>query len=292
MSNDKTCPTPRACEYSGCHGACAAPSPARVPAVPDAVDALVAAGHVTAEKAQQARAIMAGFAAPSQASGPRILVSPPVVTIDGMTESFQNEFCPYKGSPDPWIVWRAAWQSALKHSATAAAEAPEPLRPDIIEKLTYHQHERDDMTLDDVLSYLASGWKTVHGRTERQLILQLCGLLAGAPEAPAQAAPKMSREEARRYCDSGFQFWLDESVTENAEFTVFDTLKNVHDAYSGWCAHPFYAAATEAPTLTSADVHRSWDEAHGINHGFGPFARAVERACAAQWGVRITQPEA
>lgn len=67
------------------------------------------------------------------------------------------------------------------------------------------------------------------------------------PTPADMAAPKMSREEARRYCDPGFQSWLDESVTENAEFTVFDTLKNVHDAYSGWCAHPFYAARITQP---------------------------------------------
>jgi hypothetical protein len=69
-------------------------------------------------------------------------------------------------------------------SPAPAAEADDASRPDIIERLTYHEYERDDMTLDDVLDYLASGWKKVHGRTERQLILQLCALLAARPAAP------------------------------------------------------------------------------------------------------------
>ena len=65
-----------------------------------------------------------------------------------------------------------------------ALRAQEPARPDIIERLTYHAHERDDMSIDDCLSYLASGWKTVRGRTERELVLQLLSLLAAAPQPP------------------------------------------------------------------------------------------------------------
>lgn len=63
---------------------------------------------------------------------------------------------------------------------------------------------------------------------------------------------RLSREEARRYSDPGFQQWLDDSITENAEFTVWDTLKNVHDAYSGWCARPYYAPQAEPVSPTSA----------------------------------------
>lgn len=66
----------------------------------------------------------------------------------------------------------------------AAQATPEPVRPDIIERLTYHQLERDDLSLDDCLAYLASGWKKVHGRTERQMVMQLLALLAGQPATP------------------------------------------------------------------------------------------------------------
>jgi hypothetical protein len=82
-----------------------------------------------------------------------------------------------------WAMWQAA-------RATPPAPAPEPARPDILEKLTYHALERDDLTLDDALEYLARGWTKIHGRTERQLILQLTALLAGAPPAPGGGLPE------------------------------------------------------------------------------------------------------
>jgi ribA/ribD-fused uncharacterized protein len=66
----------------------------------------------------------------------------------------------------------------------------EPVRPDILEKLSYHLLERDDMTLDDCLTYLqTSGWHKVRGRTERQMVLQITHLLASVPalEQPEQA---------------------------------------------------------------------------------------------------------
>lgn len=43
-------------------------------------------------------------------------------TIDACEEAFVRDFCPYKGSPDPLVVWRAAWQSARAHALKEAAE--------------------------------------------------------------------------------------------------------------------------------------------------------------------------
>lgn len=76
---------------------------------------------------------------------------------------------------------------AVEQSRNFATPAKMPAsdavnRPDIIEKLTYHKYERDDLTLDEALDYLAKGWKSVHGRTERQLIFQIVALLAAAPK--------------------------------------------------------------------------------------------------------------
>ena len=42
-------------------------------------------------------------------------------TIDECEEAFVREFCPYKGSPDPLIVWRSAWASAYSAGQRAAA---------------------------------------------------------------------------------------------------------------------------------------------------------------------------
>jgi hypothetical protein len=49
--------------------------------------------------------------------------------IDECEEAFVRDFCPYKGNPDPLIVWRAAWKSS-RAAATAPADAtqlPDPL---------------------------------------------------------------------------------------------------------------------------------------------------------------------
>jgi hypothetical protein len=63
---------------------------------------------------------------------------------------------------------------------------PELVAPHIIEALSYHARERDDLTLDEVLDYLKHGWKKVHGRSERELILQITALLAGTPPSSDQ----------------------------------------------------------------------------------------------------------
>lgn len=37
-------------------------------------------------------------------------------SIDACEEAFVRDFCPYKGSPDPLVVWRAAWKAAIAHA--------------------------------------------------------------------------------------------------------------------------------------------------------------------------------
>jgi hypothetical protein len=74
----------------------------------------------------------------------------------------------------------------FSHCATCAPSATEQTsRPDVIEALSYHAFERNDMTLDEVVEVIRHGYVKVPGRTARQLELQLCELLAAAP-APAQ----------------------------------------------------------------------------------------------------------
>jgi hypothetical protein len=88
-------------------------------------------------------------------------------------------------------------------SAPPPAQAAEAQRPDILEKLTYHAHERDDMTIDDLLEVLASGYRKVHGRTERQMQLQLLALLAASPSPAASAEGKKSCAPSVRSRDEG-----------------------------------------------------------------------------------------
>lgn len=106
-----------------------------------------------------------------------------------------------------------------------AEKQGEASRPDLLEKLTYHALECDDMTLDEVLEVLANGWKKVHGRTERQFLLQLVRLMASAPSAPQPAAQDKLREALQFYADG-------------LHFTMHD--KDAWDTVSGeppnfWC---------------------------------------------------------
>jgi len=50
----------------------------------------------------------------------------------------------------------------------------------IIEKLSYHKYEREDLTIDDCLKYLATEWSEVSGRTTRQMVMQILALLASS----------------------------------------------------------------------------------------------------------------
>ncbi len=74
--------------------------------------------------------------------------------------------------------------AAPQPTVDAAPAAPEPCRPDLLERLSYHQLERDDLTIDECLSYLnGRGWTEVHGRTTREMVMQILALLAAAPAA-------------------------------------------------------------------------------------------------------------
>lgn len=65
---------------------------------------------------------------------------------------------------------RAALKEGNEVDFAKTEPAVEPVRPDVLEKLSYHCHERDDLTLDDCLTYLqTNGWYKVMGRTERQM---------------------------------------------------------------------------------------------------------------------------
>lgn len=57
-------------------------------------------------------------------------------------------------------------------------------RPDVLEKLAYHEGARCDMSLEECLSFLANGWKETPGRSYTQLVLQLTELLAAVPFRP------------------------------------------------------------------------------------------------------------
>lgn len=45
---------------------------------------------------------------------------------DASRQSAFEAWCPYKGSPDPYIVWNAAWAACCAAMLAAAPEAPTP----------------------------------------------------------------------------------------------------------------------------------------------------------------------
>lgn len=70
----------------------------------------------------------------------------------------------------------------VRHPYPAAADNCR--RPDLLEKLSYHEGARWDMSLEECLSYLANGWKETPGRSHMQLVLQLTELLSAASAEP------------------------------------------------------------------------------------------------------------
>lgn len=69
-----------------------------------------------------------------------------------------------------------------RHAAPENADSCR--RPDVLESMQYHQGERDDLSLQECMEVLASGWAKVPRRTDRQLVLQITELLAAAPSKP------------------------------------------------------------------------------------------------------------
>lgn len=44
------------------------------------------------------------------------------MTDDKMREAFEAKLCPYRGSPDPWVVWQAAWHAATQAQVLSDAQ--------------------------------------------------------------------------------------------------------------------------------------------------------------------------
>lgn len=129
--------------------------------------------------------------------------------------------------------------------AQPASAQPEAARPDLLEKLTYHQHERDDLTLDEVLDVLATGWKKVPGRTERQMLLQLLSLMASSPQ-PTEAAAVLAEGAAPAGVvpDAGAV----------ALYRVIDEIRSFADNQAGDLPDSLMAALDAFKTMPSAPL--------------------------------------
>lgn len=74
---------------------------------------------------------------------------------------------------------------------SAAPAAPgEPCAPHILEALSYHGRERDDLTLEEAVEAFRHGYKKVRQREDRAMLAQIIDLLASAPAAPQGEQPE------------------------------------------------------------------------------------------------------
>lgn len=121
------------------------------------------------------------------------------------------------GLQEGWVI--------LSLAPADGVPACEPSRPDILERLSYHRLERDDLTLDECLSFLSKGWKETHGRTERQMVMQILELLASAPHGvlgtPAPMDPNATvadptDAQVQAYCEA----WKRSFSAKNPHCTV------------------------------------------------------------------------
>lgn len=79
------------------------------------------------------------------------------------------------------------YAASLQSHQQLTVATPEPKQEEnpnewILENLSYHKFERDDLSIDEALSYLKSEWKTVHARSDRQMVMQILALLASEPK--------------------------------------------------------------------------------------------------------------
>lgn len=84
----------------------------------------------------------------------------------------------------------------------AAPAAQEPAAPAILEAISWHSGERDDLTLEETVEALRHGYKKVRQRDDRAMLLQLIHLMASAPAAqPIPPESEVQADEVKLYRD-------------------------------------------------------------------------------------------
>lgn len=90
-----------------------------------------------------------------------------------------------------WEGWQA--RAALAPSIQALPVVAEPTSPAILEAMSWHARERDDLTLEDAVKAFRFGYSEVRQRDDRAMLAQIIHLLA---EAPAAAQPEAKEAPA------------------------------------------------------------------------------------------------
>lgn len=95
------------------------------------------------------------------------------------------------------------------------------------------------------------------------------GAYDGEPEMmaliQAMAEIPVDREADRaRYPDPAFNRWLDQSVTESGEYSVWHMLRSVHDAHSGWSSAADALTPPEGYVLVPVEPTEAMMSAAGV----------------------------
>jgi hypothetical protein len=74
--------------------------------------------------------------------------------------------------------------------------------------------------------------------------------------------------DRQRYPDINFNRWLDESITENGEFSVWHQIEDIVAAWAAWQSRPLYGSLQDSSALRAAV--RKVLQHHGLTkHGDG-----------------------
>lgn len=89
----------------------------------------------------------------------------------------------------------AAASAVLVAISALATTSTEPAAPAILEAISWHAGERDDLTLEDAVEALRHGYKKVRQRDDRAMLLQLIDLMASGPAK--ESAPEIKTWQER-----------------------------------------------------------------------------------------------
>lgn len=152
--------------------------------------------------------------------------------------------------------------------AQPIAPPVEPEAPAILEALSYHAAERDDLTLEDAVKAFRFGYKEVRERDDRAMLAQLIHLMASAPAAqPIADVSAPADEQVAEVCVR----------VRPADFTKHSLLDYL--AYDGAVVRAFLAARAAAPVSGQATCILTWQQRSDISRE--PEGQ-VERAMQAE----------
>lgn len=134
-------------------------------------------------------------------------------SIDACDEAFVRDFMPYKGRPEPLAVWRAAWESATKHFASAGVGEP------VARVIADDEKAAVDVGFVDWIGGRALKYGTLlyttsraaHGASDLGVAATLPGSTLQPPAAASASIPNADARDAARL------HWLHSPASNNVD---------------------------------------------------------------------------